>query len=720
VLAHTVYYARKRGWLVLYIPDAWDQVQSGSYIDPYIFSSTPNPIIPEGSLSSNTDGESSAEIADIFMNAKDNPPPADALYDNPLMSVTALRSFWKAHHSALANLPIRFPELLDKYSAHIQSFREAWNRTRSLRGRDKLSFIETRAQILEDDIMPEEDVKDEAILASFDFDHFAFKSFKDLVEFGVAFTDLSGAVFLDLVHELKHVTELPVLIAVDEYNCWEVKSAYHYKNAPIHSWQLCLPHALRFLSNKKEYNQSAFQMKHGLCIASTSYSHPEGQAIDYYRSKDSIPLLFQVPSYSQVEYLSAISYYVHTRVLEAAFTRDEMIAYRTYVQSNPRLLHRDRVSYFTERITMREFASFSDDDYQGLSSSASGRSAGNEGYDLDDASSSKQRVDFLNDEVLSEDPGKNSRFLALKRRYLASIHDDEDDEPINLGSIAVNDNDPASDILKARRRRAANNQEVSAETVDLTDEALEIFMEEYDALDDGQPWDDQKYEALNAIVDDKLSKLIEAQEAKGMYKTGSEADDDKEDSEVDAELAALEEVMADEKRALDLDDVFGIDPAIRDEIIKAKANKKDDYLLITGIDDDCKVEDVDMEAVEEISLKDFIKLVGPRGENIHKVLVKSPEPATESSAPADGEEEVMAPEQEEAVKLLDEYLHSLSDEELDELLENDEEEEFMRRILDADLSQITDEDAFFESMVVDRSSTSTTSKKTPTTTPDKS
>jgi hypothetical protein len=83
----------------------------------------------------------------------------------------------------------------------------------------------------------------------------------------VALRELSGSLFIDLVAELRALDDpsMPVLFAVDQYNTWEVPSAYSYNNQQLLGKQLCVPHALNFLSAKKA-ETAAWTMKNGVCI----------------------------------------------------------------------------------------------------------------------------------------------------------------------------------------------------------------------------------------------------------------------------------------------------------------------------------------------------------------------------------------------------------------------------------------------------------------------
>jgi hypothetical protein len=52
--------------------------------------------------------------------------------------------------------------------------------------------------------------------------------------------------------------------------------------------------------------------------------------------------------YYQIEYLAAVSYYTHFRLIEKSFTLPELLGFRTFVQSNPRPGHIEHLNYFCE------------------------------------------------------------------------------------------------------------------------------------------------------------------------------------------------------------------------------------------------------------------------------------------------------------------------------------------------------------------------------------
>ena len=60
---------------------------------------------------------------------------------------------------------------------------------------------------------------------------------------------IAGSIFEDLMVELKQLTSVPVLIAVDQYNTWEVDSAFSVavtqrKADRIPGFDLCVPHGI--------------------------------------------------------------------------------------------------------------------------------------------------------------------------------------------------------------------------------------------------------------------------------------------------------------------------------------------------------------------------------------------------------------------------------------------------------------------------------------------
>lgn len=89
----------------------------------------------------------------------------------------------------------------------------------------------------------------------------------------MAFRQLSGSIFIDLVEELRHYDnpDMPVMVAVDQFNNWEVPSAFAYNDEIIHAKQLCVPYALNFLSLKRSTSKS-WNLKNGMAIGKITLS----------------------------------------------------------------------------------------------------------------------------------------------------------------------------------------------------------------------------------------------------------------------------------------------------------------------------------------------------------------------------------------------------------------------------------------------------------------
>jgi len=312
VLNQMVYHARSRGWLCLFIPNGWLHVQGGSYIEPAI----------------------------------DGKKKGNKIYNNPLMSADMLRGFWKSHKDDLRKLPIAKKDSLKKYESYIAKFNEEWARVKSVPGRENSSFIELRKIAEgENDNLEDEDKLDEVVLNKFNWESFQPKTLEDMILLGIALRDLSGNIAMDLIAELKDLESMKVLIAVDQYNSWEVDSAYSYRNEKVHSRQLCIPYALNFLSKKKSITDQ-FVMKNGICVAAVSNRYPEARHETFENVGRSIPLLINIPTYSQVEYLSSLSNYLHHGRIDAGIDNHEALTFRMYTNSNPLEMRKMAVPFF--------------------------------------------------------------------------------------------------------------------------------------------------------------------------------------------------------------------------------------------------------------------------------------------------------------------------------------------------------------------------------------
>lgn len=326
VLNQAVLYARQRGWLTVFVPNGWEQVQHGPYIQPMT--------VPG--------------------------PEKKVVYDNPYMDKVFLRGLWKAHKEQLKDLPISSKDVLSKYEAKLQSLRRAMQLALQLPGRDKLSFIELRSIIIEDDEdrLEEYDTLDADCLNQYNFMTNKLETLDDLLKLGVAFDFFSGLVVRDLIMELRQQTHVPVLFAVDEYNTWFMPSAFGYEGkGSLLGKELNLPDALLFLDTKKKKGAATnWTLNHGLCLAATSFTHAEAtKRPDLVRFdtelKDSLPLRIKVNAYTQEEYLSAVSYYFQkgTSPVAPVASWEDFFLFRMVTMSNPRLVRYENMKFFFPR-----------------------------------------------------------------------------------------------------------------------------------------------------------------------------------------------------------------------------------------------------------------------------------------------------------------------------------------------------------------------------------
>ena len=194
----------------------------------------------------------------------------------------------------------------------------------------------------EDDIA--NDYLDAPIIENLDVKNFELRTLEDMVLLGLAFKEVAGLLFLDLVQELKLIQDQPVMFAVDNYNVWEVPSAFSFDEKTIYGHSLLVPHALHFLSLKKADTEK-WPVTNGLCLAAVSSYYPEGRNITYQDISRSVPFALKVPTYNQVEYLSAVLSYMRLHRIQDSLENHELLAFRVYAASNPKNVRRDAMEY---------------------------------------------------------------------------------------------------------------------------------------------------------------------------------------------------------------------------------------------------------------------------------------------------------------------------------------------------------------------------------------
>src|SRR3546814_3526687 len=79
----------------------------------------------------------------------------------------------------------------------------------------------------------------------------------------------------DLIAELRHVDQFPVLFAVDGYNAWHSPTGNYFAGDRLTAQQLATPRALNFLTTRKQDNtEEGYPMENGLCIGAVPATHP--------------------------------------------------------------------------------------------------------------------------------------------------------------------------------------------------------------------------------------------------------------------------------------------------------------------------------------------------------------------------------------------------------------------------------------------------------------
>ncbi len=309
ILNQAVIHARKKGWLCLFVPNAFDHSHGGMYVEPL--------------------------------------PGKSGLYDNTTMSASLLRGFYQAHRKEIDTIPIKDVALLEKYNKHITKFQGKWDLALKVPGREDLAFTDMRAIILGDDFDEDEYGPDRELLADFDFLSLQPKTLGDLVRMGLAFHDFSGAAVLDLVSELRELDQegMPVLFAVDQMNTWEHMTPYQYRDHYLHARDIAVPKALSFVTRKKTTVED-WTMKNGLCLGATSFKHEPMKGWETYAaSMSSIPLTIEVPVYSKAEFKAALEHYDLDTMTERSPSAQEIEAFRMSVGNNPLQMMRHITKY---------------------------------------------------------------------------------------------------------------------------------------------------------------------------------------------------------------------------------------------------------------------------------------------------------------------------------------------------------------------------------------
>lgn len=311
IMSQAVMYARQKGWIVFNVPNGYEQANGGTFIDTVTL-------------------------------AQDD--HYRELYDNPYKSLEILRNFYHAHLDDLKNIPIKFPHRLDKYKQTMDEYKQNFNDYVTKNGA-RGSYTELRALVL-GEVFPKEDALDEPILRGFDINDFEVSTLADLVKMAVAHHYFAGLVVIDLVAELKalNIPGKPVLIAVDEMNYWEHETVYTYHGRKIKPLEICVPHALKFTTMKPQEHDRFQPLANGFYLGSGSYERKK--TVNYDDHAEKMPLLINVPSYSDVEFVSMCKNYQFSHQIQETASDNDLATYRSFVGNNPYFARKECTPFF--------------------------------------------------------------------------------------------------------------------------------------------------------------------------------------------------------------------------------------------------------------------------------------------------------------------------------------------------------------------------------------
>jgi hypothetical protein len=175
-LAQMVIHARRKGWLCIYVPDGWEHVWGGGYIQP-ITINDPEEVDPtEEEIEAKIEAKRQARLRgveeegdDYEQDPENMPSPDGTIYDNPMQTAAVLRGFWLAHARTLRDIPFQFPKEMEKYDKYLHKFADQYTRIKSLKGRERMTFMEVREIVDGDDFEEDMDDLDYSILESFKY-----------------------------------------------------------------------------------------------------------------------------------------------------------------------------------------------------------------------------------------------------------------------------------------------------------------------------------------------------------------------------------------------------------------------------------------------------------------------------------------------------------------------------------------------------------------------
>jgi hypothetical protein len=214
-------------------------------------------------------------------------------------------------------------------------------------------FLKMRDMVTNEEL-PEAEVQEDAgILYDFNYERWysmgcPVHTLEHLILAGIAFHDISGNCAMDLIDELQQldIPEWPVLICVDEYNCWEgMNTAFAYNQRDLEGKDILIPNLLQYVSEKKA-EKTEMVLANGVFVGGLSQRYNEGKKHTYEGVRASVPLFIQVPHFSSVEFLSQMSKYADHGFYPKYADVSQICAYRTHTASNARNIRKRLIGFF--------------------------------------------------------------------------------------------------------------------------------------------------------------------------------------------------------------------------------------------------------------------------------------------------------------------------------------------------------------------------------------
>lgn len=140
---------------------------------------------------------------------------------------------------------------------------------------------------------------------------------RDLVENGIQDEELACTAVVDLREELAHVTEFPVLIAIDEYNLWFQKTVFGFEGQEV------LPSDISVIDALKDVDAQGLKpnraLKNGLIVAAVTENYPS--KFDFKKQVDYRALRKTLRVYSPEELKRVVAYYNEVSFLQGEARR---------------------------------------------------------------------------------------------------------------------------------------------------------------------------------------------------------------------------------------------------------------------------------------------------------------------------------------------------------------------------------------------------------------